>query len=169
MLVIDCYNSQCVRCRSLAKRCDEGRPCSRCVNTGHQDTCEDAPTKPRKCTRKQRSSGQALGHPQMTATGVTVRTSSMVTPDGTSECVTVRCPHTIFISYSSRAPVLSRRCDLACWPSSVWGCKHSGSESLYRAPYRRRMVPAGYILCRYYIYLSDRYHGACARSSCPLR
>ncbi|KAM5543505.1 hypothetical protein V8D89_002756, partial [Ganoderma adspersum] len=63
----------CVRCRRLAKRCDAGRPCFRCVDMGYGESCKDAPTKPRKPYHKRRTSlaGLALECPQvMAATGI---------------------------------------------------------------------------------------------------
>lgn len=38
----------CVNCQKACKKCDEGRPCSRCVKYGLTDTCQDSTRKERK-------------------------------------------------------------------------------------------------------------------------
>ncbi|KAI0334105.1 hypothetical protein GY45DRAFT_148071 [Cubamyces sp. BRFM 1775] len=38
----------CTNCRRVSKRCDEGRPCMRCLSRGLADTCANASTKPRR-------------------------------------------------------------------------------------------------------------------------
>ncbi|ORX94198.1 hypothetical protein K493DRAFT_352709 [Basidiobolus meristosporus CBS 931.73] len=38
----------CVNCQKACKKCDEGRPCSRCIKYGLTDTCVDSPRKARK-------------------------------------------------------------------------------------------------------------------------
>ncbi|KAK9766253.1 hypothetical protein K7432_004796 [Basidiobolus ranarum] len=38
----------CVNCQKACKKCDEGRPCSRCIKYGLTDTCADSPRKARK-------------------------------------------------------------------------------------------------------------------------
>lgn len=38
----------CINCQKACKRCDEGRPCSRCVKYGLTDTCQDSSRKERK-------------------------------------------------------------------------------------------------------------------------
>lgn len=37
----------CVSCRAAHARCDENRPCTRCIKHGMQDYCFDAKTKKR--------------------------------------------------------------------------------------------------------------------------
>ncbi|KAI9361053.1 hypothetical protein BD770DRAFT_408872 [Pilaira anomala] len=38
----------CVNCQKACKKCDEGRPCQRCIKLGITDTCFDSPRKERK-------------------------------------------------------------------------------------------------------------------------
>jgi len=38
----------CVNCRKKHKGCDDNRPCTRCANSGLEDTCADSPHKRRK-------------------------------------------------------------------------------------------------------------------------
>jgi hypothetical protein len=38
----------CVNCQKACKRCDEGRPCTRCIKYGLTDTCQDSARKERK-------------------------------------------------------------------------------------------------------------------------
>ncbi|KAN0060332.1 hypothetical protein ACQY0O_007661 [Thecaphora frezii] len=38
----------CVNCQKACKKCDEGRPCSRCVKYGLTDTCQDSARKERR-------------------------------------------------------------------------------------------------------------------------
>lgn len=38
----------CVNCQKACKKCDEGRPCQRCIKLGITDTCVDSPRKERK-------------------------------------------------------------------------------------------------------------------------
>ncbi|UZJ51147.1 hypothetical protein CBS101457_000467 [Exobasidium rhododendri] len=38
----------CINCQKACKRCDEGRPCTRCVKYGLGDTCQDSSRKERK-------------------------------------------------------------------------------------------------------------------------
>ncbi|KAJ8496694.1 hypothetical protein ONZ51_g963 [Trametes cubensis] len=38
----------CTNCRRVSKRCDEGRPCTRCLSHGLADTCANASPKPRR-------------------------------------------------------------------------------------------------------------------------
>ncbi|KAF8623828.1 hypothetical protein AX15_006157 [Amanita polypyramis BW_CC] len=38
----------CTNCAAACKRCDEGRPCERCLKYGIQDTCQDGQRKERK-------------------------------------------------------------------------------------------------------------------------
>jgi hypothetical protein len=38
----------CVNCQKACKRCDEGRPCTRCIKYGLTDTCQDSSRKERK-------------------------------------------------------------------------------------------------------------------------
>ncbi len=40
--------SQCTNCASACKRCDEARPCERCVKYGLAETCIDGVRKERK-------------------------------------------------------------------------------------------------------------------------
>lgn len=44
----------CIHCKRACKKCDDVRPCGRCVRIGQADTCEDAP-------RKERSKGKSRG------------------------------------------------------------------------------------------------------------
>lgn len=37
----------CIHCKKACKKCDEVRPCDRCVRTGNAETCVDAPRKER--------------------------------------------------------------------------------------------------------------------------
>ena len=70
MLVLTLGLKKCNNCRKAAKRCDEGRPCSRCVKLGLEESCRNAPTKLRNRVLKgsHRGAAQALVHPQMAAT-----------------------------------------------------------------------------------------------------
>lgn len=38
----------CINCQKACKKCDDGRPCSRCVKYGLSDTCQDSQRKERK-------------------------------------------------------------------------------------------------------------------------
>ncbi|KAL1924847.1 uncharacterized protein VTP21DRAFT_4501 [Calcarisporiella thermophila] len=38
----------CVNCQKACKKCDDGRPCQRCIKHGLTATCVDSPRKPRK-------------------------------------------------------------------------------------------------------------------------
>ncbi|KAI0778979.1 hypothetical protein BD413DRAFT_632664 [Trametes elegans] len=39
---------QCTNCRSANKRCDDARPCPRCIQGGLRESCANAPPKPRR-------------------------------------------------------------------------------------------------------------------------
>lgn len=39
---------QCTNCAAACKRCDEGRPCERCIKYGVADSCADGVRKERK-------------------------------------------------------------------------------------------------------------------------
>lgn len=38
----------CVNCKKACKKCDQGRPCQRCIKLGLESSCVDAPRKSRK-------------------------------------------------------------------------------------------------------------------------
>jgi neural Wiskott-Aldrich syndrome protein len=42
------YGSQCTNCAAACKRCDEARPCERCIKYGIADACVDGTRKERK-------------------------------------------------------------------------------------------------------------------------
>ncbi|ORX89291.1 hypothetical protein K493DRAFT_69779 [Basidiobolus meristosporus CBS 931.73] len=44
----------CINCQKACKKCDEGRPCQRCIKYGLGDTCRDS-------TRKERRKGERRG------------------------------------------------------------------------------------------------------------
>ncbi|CEH15795.1 potential fungal zinc cluster transcription factor [Ceraceosorus bombacis] len=66
----------CVNCQKACKKCDEGRPCSRCVKYGLTDSCQDSSRKERKRgikrgpykRRANGSSEQSGGHHQSRST-----------------------------------------------------------------------------------------------------
>lgn len=45
----------CIHCKKACKKCDESRPCTRCVRTGTAASCIDAPRKKRKVKSAQAS------------------------------------------------------------------------------------------------------------------
>ena len=38
----------CIHCKKACKKCDDSRPCGRCVRSGNSESCVDAPRKKRK-------------------------------------------------------------------------------------------------------------------------
>ena len=59
-------NPQCVNCRNVGKRCDPGRPCSRCKRLGLRG-CTDAPSKAKRTAARRIAAGPAPDDPQSTA------------------------------------------------------------------------------------------------------
>ena len=47
----------CIHCKKACKKCDNARPCTRCIRTGTASTCVDAPRKERKKDKKTDSFG----------------------------------------------------------------------------------------------------------------
>ena len=61
---------QCVNCRNVGKRCDSGRPCSRCKRVGLSG-CRDAPSKAKRAVSKLVVAGPSSDRPQPTASTFT--------------------------------------------------------------------------------------------------
>ncbi|PWY96838.1 hypothetical protein BCV70DRAFT_168236, partial [Testicularia cyperi] len=68
----------CVNCQKACKKCDEGRPCSRCVKYGLTDTCQDS-------ARKERRRGIKRGpYKRRATTGSQPNGSSLTVPGSMS-------------------------------------------------------------------------------------
>ncbi len=42
----------CIHCKKACKKCDNARPCTRCIRTGTASSCVDAPRKERRKTKE---------------------------------------------------------------------------------------------------------------------
>lgn len=67
----------CVNCQKACKRCDEGRPCSRCIKYGLSATCQDSARKERKRGVKRGPYKRRATMSSATVSVGTVPTSSM--------------------------------------------------------------------------------------------
>ena len=85
-------NPQCINCREAGKRCDPGRPCSRCRKKGLRG-CQDAPTKRRK---PDGSDGKTLEYLRVTASSSTVPTDQ-----GESKCIISPSARSSYVSLVS--------------------------------------------------------------------
>ncbi|KAF9954780.1 hypothetical protein BGZ72_004287 [Mortierella alpina] len=69
----------CVNCQKACKKCDEGRPCTRCIKYGLTDTCVDSTRKVRKKGVKRGPYKRRIPAPHMASTSATASTVSTPT------------------------------------------------------------------------------------------
>ncbi|RPD82282.1 hypothetical protein L226DRAFT_564876 [Lentinus tigrinus ALCF2SS1-7] len=90
----------CTNCRTANKKCDEGRPCGRCMKLGMSDSCISAERKQR--TRRVKQTTTAI---TVSATQVAVETPT--SSDGGSVSIPASVHITAGTSSPTRSPVLN--------------------------------------------------------------
>lgn len=167
----------CINCQKACKKCDEGRPCGRCIKYGLVDTCQDSARKERRRGikrgpyKRRATIGSQPNNPALSVSGPMSNygRDGHISPSSRSDGMLGSTPggESSFSSPAFGTQVLAPRPPMPLqMPSNGWQPSGSSPNVDDREGLRARYSqPGGPNQTSYYAYEQDAAHHAYDRSS----
>lgn len=164
----------CINCQKACKKCDEGRPCGRCVKYGLVDTCQDSARKERRRGikrgpyKRRATTGSQPTNPSLSVSGPmsSYGRDGHISPSSRSDGMLGSTPggESSFSSPAFNIQVLASRPQMSLqMPGGAWQPSATSPNVDDREGLRARYgQPNG---SAYYGYEQDAVHHTCDRSS----